>query len=133
MVESLKYGLVGKDLNSSAELTFDATILIAKSAKKNIKHGQTLGDLLFPLINQISILVFSDDNQDLSFAIYHRAALLKQLVQNIYHGSVIGAILEKNNDITKAAVIIESIIDAVGITQKGSYLDAIKSFKVLAD
>ena len=105
MVEKLSYGLVGKDLNAAAELSFDASVLIAKSAKKNIKNGQNLGNQINSLLDDINVFVYSDDNKDVSFQIYHRAALFKQLAQNVYHGSVIGAILDSNVDITRLIAI----------------------------
>lgn len=111
-----EFGDVGKDLNSAADLAIDAIILISKSAVKNIKMGLNFGTALNYIIEAINSQIDILDHEK-SFKLFHKVALFKQLAQNVWHGSVIGSILDGNLDLinmTEIGIQISNSVDLKG-------------------
>ena len=101
-----QFGGVGKDLNSAADLAMDAIILISKTPVKNKGLGENFGNSLNFIIEALNQQIDIQDHEK-SFKMFHKIGIFKQLATKVWHGSVIGSILDGNVDLLNMIAIGE--------------------------
>jgi hypothetical protein len=77
---SVDLGGVGKDLNSAADLSIDAIILISKTAIKNRNLGENSGNSVNFILEALNQQIDFKD-YDKSFKLFHKVALFKQVAE----------------------------------------------------
>jgi hypothetical protein len=69
-----------------------------------------------------------------SFKLFHKAALFKQLAQNVWHGSVIASIVDGNLDLINMAAIGDQMSRSVNLRdQSGTSNDLWEELKAYAE
>ncbi len=115
-IQQSGFGGVGKDLNSASDLAMDAIILISKTPIKNKSMGENFGNSLNFIIEALNQQIDFQDH-DKSFKMYHKVSIFKQLATKVWHGSVIGSILDGNVDLLNMITVGEQISNSVELRQ----------------
>ncbi|CDW86607.1 UNKNOWN [Stylonychia lemnae] len=107
----------GKELYFTIDRILDIVILISKSAVKNKELGFTFGNNFNSIFTSITHPLTPSDHEK-CFKIFHKFALFKQFAQNVWHGSVIGSIIDGNFDLKNFIELGRKISESVVTKQQ---------------
>jgi hypothetical protein len=110
----------GKDFYAACETVIDIISLISKSPLKNIALGcgteSTFRDTLKRILDVIHKKVELTD-YDFHFKLFHKLSLFKEFARLLWHGSLIGSLIEGNSELRNLIDVGKSITTSLGLEE----------------